>query len=67
VGSTPQAVIPRIRAEYAEASGLRLTVAQAERFFGLDRSVCQAAFDQLENAGFLRRDDGNAYRRSTRA
>jgi hypothetical protein len=62
----PLTVLQRIRAEYEEAPGLHLTVEQAERFLGLDRSVCQGAFDQLEHAGFLCRSVGGAYRRSTR-
>jgi hypothetical protein len=62
----PLPVLRRIRAEYEEAPGLDLTVAQAERFLGLDRSVCQGAFEQLENVGFLCRGAGGTYRRSTR-
>lgn len=64
--SIPLTVLQRVRAEYEEAPGLRLTVAQAERFLGLDRAMCQAAFDQLEHVGFLCRGAGDAYRRSTR-
>jgi hypothetical protein len=62
----PLTVLQRIRAEYVEAPGLYLTVEQAERFLGLDRAVCQGAFEQLENAGFLCRGAGGTYRRSTR-
>jgi hypothetical protein len=61
----PVTVLERIRAEYEEAPGLHLTLAQAGRFLGLDRSVCQGAFDELENAGFLTRGAGGTYRRST--
>jgi hypothetical protein len=45
----------RIRGEYNEMPGLRLTPAQARRLWGLDATTCQAAIDDLVQAGFLRR------------
>jgi Fic family protein len=51
--------IDRVRAEYCEAPGLRLTLEQASRFLGLDAKTCERAFQELEKAGFLsRRPDG---------
>ena len=35
-------VLRRIQGEYIEMPGLRLTVAQAQRLWGLDRAVCDA-------------------------
>jgi hypothetical protein len=51
--------VDRIRAEYLEMPGLRLTLAQAERVFGLDPGLCREALDVLVGAKFLyRRTDG---------
>jgi hypothetical protein len=35
--------------------GLRLTVAQAQRLFGLDAATCEQVIDALVNAAFLHR------------
>jgi hypothetical protein len=35
-----ETVVFRIRAEYAEMPGLKLTAAQAQRLWGLDRQSC---------------------------
>jgi hypothetical protein len=43
----------RIRAEYEEMPCLRLTLAQAARFWNVDREMCLAALDRLVAAGFL--------------
>ncbi|MGE3841882.1 MAG: hypothetical protein AB7I50_09870 [Vicinamibacterales bacterium] len=48
-------VLRRIRSEYVEMPGLRLTVAQAQRIFGLDRATCEAVLEALVEAKFLRR------------
>jgi Fic family protein len=51
--------IDRVRAEYCEAPGFRLTFEQASRLLGLDAETCERAFQELEKAGFLsRRPDG---------
>jgi Fic family protein len=43
----------RIREEFEEAPGLRLTANQAARFWGLDLQTCEAVLDELRRAGFL--------------
>lgn len=48
-------VLPRVRAEYLEMPGLRLTPAQAQRLMGLERSACERALTVLIEAKFLRR------------
>ena len=45
----------RIRGEFTEMPGLRLTVAQAQRLFGLDDATCQQVIDALVSAAFLHR------------
>jgi hypothetical protein len=48
-----QQALQRIRAEYVEMPGMRLTPEQVERLSGLDRSVCRQVLDTLVNAQFL--------------
>jgi hypothetical protein len=48
-------VVRRVRAEFSEMPGLRLTPAQASRLLGLEQEICQAALDALIAAAFLRR------------
>jgi hypothetical protein len=47
------AVLNRIRAEYMEMPGLRLTHAQAQRLCGVERALCQTVLDALVDAQFL--------------
>ena len=43
----------RIREEFQEAPGLRLTSNQAARFWGLDLRTCEEVLNELLQAGFL--------------
>ncbi len=45
----------RIRGEFLEMPGLRLTPAQAQRLWALDRSTCEALLARLVDAHFLMR------------
>jgi hypothetical protein len=45
----------RVKGEYLEMPGLRLTPAQAQRLWGLDREVCHALLGALVDARFLYR------------
>ena len=45
--------LDRVRAEYLEMPGLRLTLAQAARFWSLDPGTCARVLDALVKAGFL--------------
>ena len=47
------AVLERIRGEYLEMPGLRLTLLQAQRLCGVDPAVCQRVIDALVETGFL--------------
>lgn len=51
----------RIRGEYLEMPGLRVTFAQAQRLWDLDPAVCRLALESLVAEGFLRRADGDRY------
>lgn len=49
----PQAVADRIRAEYREMPGLRLTCEQVARLLGLDYLLAVAALSELQRDAFL--------------
>ena len=54
-------VLQRIQGEYAEMPGLRLTPAQAQRLWGLERDVCDALLGALVDAKFLARTRDGAF------
>jgi hypothetical protein len=43
----------RIRAEFLEMPGMRLTPEQVERLSGVDRAICKCVLDDLVRAKFL--------------
>ena len=43
----------RIRGEYLEMPGLRLTLEQAQRLCGVERMLCKTVLDALVEANFL--------------
>jgi len=63
-----QDVVRRIRGEFLEMPGLRLTSQQAKRLWRLDETACEAVLGALVDARFLAktrdgafvRDDGNS-------
>ncbi len=54
-------VLQRIQGEYVEMPGLRLTTAQAQRLWGLERDVCDALLGALVDAKFLSRTRDGAF------
>lgn len=46
-------VLQRIQGEFVEMPGLRLTPAQAQRLWGLERDFCEALLGALVDAKFL--------------
>lgn len=53
-GSSPSTdLIHRVRAEFLEMPGLRVTARQAERLFGLTANSWQRILETLMAAGFL--------------
>ena len=46
-------LVRRIRGEYLEMPGLRLTARQAQRLFGLDATTCDEVLAGLLQSGFL--------------
>lgn len=60
-----QRLLLRVRGEYLEMPGLRLTLPQAARLWGLDQGLALALLEALVEAGFLARtSDGRYCRRS---
>ena len=55
--------IRRIRAEYLEMPGLRLTLGQAQRLCGVERTLCQTVLDALVSERFLCVKADGAYAR----
>jgi Fic family protein len=57
--------VRRVRAEFLEMPGLKLTVPQAQRLWGVDRSTCEAVINTLTATHFLvRTRDGAVVLRS---
>jgi hypothetical protein len=54
-------VLQRIQGEYVEMPGLRLTAAQAQRLWGLERDVCTSLLTALVDAKFLERTRDGAF------
>ena len=46
-------LIQRIREEFEEFPGLRVSVTEAARFWGLDLATCEAILKELLAIGFL--------------
>jgi len=58
-------VMQRVRREYEELPGLRLTRWQAQRLWRLDPNECEIVLTSLVRATFLREDrDGTFLRRA---
>jgi len=58
-----QRTLERIRAEYLEMPGMKLTANQVQRLCGIEQAVCQPILDALVKTEFLRlRHDGTYVR-----
>lgn len=56
-------ILQRIRGEFLEMPGLRLTCQQAQRLWGLDQQTCLALFEFLVETNFLCRLGDGRYAR----
>jgi len=54
-------LVIRIRGEYREMPGLRLTIAEACRLWQMDSAACEAALHTLVGEGFLARTSRGAF------
>ena len=57
----------RVRGEFMEMPGLRLTPQQAARLWAMDRPTSESVLDRLASTGFLARTREGAYLRSSMA
>jgi hypothetical protein len=62
---TIEDVLTRLRAEFLEMPGLRLTSEQVQRLCGVERTICQLVLDSLVDARFLCVKSDGAYARVT--
>ena len=54
-------LVARVRGQYWEMPGLRLTVSQACRLWHVDVPTCEMLFEQLVREGFLYKTENSAY------
>ncbi len=59
--TTPDLLLTRIRGEYREMPGLRLTFEQACRLWQVDAATCRSVLEQLVAERFLHRTHDGAY------
>ena len=58
-------MLTRMRAEYLEMPGLRLTLEQAQRLCGAERTLCKMVLDALVDEQFLCVKSDGRYARMT--
>jgi|SRR5688572_13018491 len=56
-----ESLVARVRGEYREMPGLRLTVAQACRLWHVDADTCETVLEQLEQEAFLHKTEEGRY------
>jgi len=56
-----ESLLARIRGEYREMPGLRLTFAQACRLWQVDAATCEMLLEHLVREAFLYKTDNGAY------
>lgn len=57
-------LLNRVRGEFHEMPGLRLSFDQAVRLWALDRPTCEVVLDRLVSVGYLMRDARGHYRKA---
>jgi len=55
-------ILHRVRGEFREMPGMRLTLEQAMRLWSLNRETCASVFDELMASRFLQRDVNGRYK-----
>jgi hypothetical protein len=51
-------LVDRVKAEFNEMPGLRLTVPEATRLWGMERAICMTVVETLVRTSFLRWGNG---------
>jgi DNA-binding IclR family transcriptional regulator len=57
-------LLHRVRGEFREMPGMRLTTEQAMRLWSLDRATCEALLGELMTCRFLERDGFGRYKKA---
>jgi hypothetical protein len=57
-------LLRRVRSEFREMPGMRLTIDQAMRFWTVDRTTCTSVFGSLVEGRFLELDATGRYRKT---
>lgn len=57
-------LLRRVRSEFREMPGMRLTLDQAMRLWMLDRQTCTSVLDRLIGMGFLEMDVNHRYQKA---
>ena len=60
-----QRVLERLRAEYLEMPGMKLTIEQIQRLCGIESRMCGLVLDALVKESFLRLNSDGTYVRFT--
>jgi hypothetical protein len=63
--SSQGTLIERVRSEFADMPGMRLTVAQVQRLCGVEELVCTAVLDTLVESRVLCRNSDGTYTQLT--
>jgi hypothetical protein len=58
---TRQTLVARIRAEYRQKPGLRLTIPQASRVWRIEERLCRVILQELVADGFLAQSNDGAF------
>ena len=60
-----QRILERLRAEYLEMPGMKLTIEQIQRLCGIEPRMCKPVLDALVKVSFLRLNSDGTYVRLT--
>jgi hypothetical protein len=60
-----QRVLERLRAEYLEMPGMKLTIGQVQRLCGIEQTMCKLILDALVKTSFLCLKSDGTYVRLT--
>jgi hypothetical protein len=59
-----EVIVARVRAEFNEMPGLRLTMSQAARLWNLELQLCERVVERLVRMSFLRRTEAGLFVRA---
>jgi len=62
--ASEDALLRRVRGEYREMPGMRLTIEQAMRLWNVDRQACVAVLNSLVASHYLQTDNFGRYRKA---